>query len=98
MIHFGAMITMCADDAISQLLRELSDAKTWPESFKGALDSGSDVAHEIREADKKIEALEKQAKEAMKRFGCINPHTRTIYHAMADMLISWTTFKDSLRG
>ena len=87
---------MSADDTTTQLLQELSDAKAWPARFKRLLDGGSDVSHDIREAEMKIEELEKRAKEAMKRLGCVSPQTRTIYHGMADMLISWNAFKDSL--
>ncbi len=89
--------TMTArDDTTTRLLQELSDAKTWPARFKREIDSGSDVSHEIREADKKIEELEKRANEALKRLGCVSPETRSVYHGMADMLINWSTFKDSL--
>jgi hypothetical protein len=85
------MITMCADDSISELLNELSDAKTWPERFRQAIDSGSDVR-----AGKTIETLEKRAQETMKRLGCDCPDTRKISQGMADMLISWYSFVDSL--
>ena len=84
------------DDATSTLLKELSDAKTWPERFKQELKTGTDVSDDIQEADKKIEVLEKRAKEAIKRLGCVSPETRLIYHGMADMLINWQVFKDSL--
>ncbi len=90
------MIMMCKDDTTSQLLQELSDAKTWPARFRRELDRGADVGHEIREADNRIEQLEQRAKDAMKRLGCVSPQTRTIYHGMADMLIEWHAFKDSL--
>jgi hypothetical protein len=84
------------DDATSTLLKELSDAKTWPERFKQALKTGTDVSDDIQEADQEIQVLEKRAKEAMKRLGCVSPETRLIYHGMADMLIHWQVFKDSL--
>ena len=87
---------MSTDDVTNKLLQELSDAKTWAERFKSELESGSDMDDEIREADEKIEELEKQAKEAMKKFGCDCPETRTISRCMADMLIEWHMFKDSL--
>lgn len=87
---------MSAGDATNQLLQELADAKTWPERFKREIESGSDVRDEIREADKKIEELEKRAKEVMKKLGCVRPETRKISRCMTDMLISWHTFKDSL--
>jgi hypothetical protein len=90
------MIMMSIDDTTIRLLQELSDAKAWPARFKRELDSGPDMSHEIGEAAKKIEGLEKRAKEAMKRLGCVSPQTRSIYHGMADMLISWNAFKDSL--
>ncbi len=88
---------MSADDATTRLLQELENAKAWPERFKQELAGRADVSNDIREADKKIEELEKRAKDAMKRLGCVSPETRSIYHGMADMLISWHTFKDSLR-
>ena len=87
---------MPTDDTVTQLLQELSDAKTWPARFKRELEGGADIGHEIREADKKIEQLEQQAKEAMKRLGCVSPQTRMIYYGMADMLIEWHAFKDRL--
>ena len=87
---------MSADDTTTQLLQELSEAKAWPDRFKRQLGGGSDVSHDIIEAEMKIEELEKRAKEAMKKLGCVSPQTRTIYHGMADMLISWNAFKDSL--
>ena len=84
------------DDTTTRLLQELYDAKTWPARLRLELDSGKDLSHEIGEAAKKIEELEKRPKEAMKRLGCVSSETRTIYHGMADMLINWNTFKDSL--
>ncbi len=84
------------DAATTQLLKELSDAKTWPERFKPKIDSGANVSDEIAHADKKIEELEKRAREAMKRLGCDCSDTRTIFQTMADMLINWHTFKDTL--
>jgi hypothetical protein len=87
---------MSTDDPVPRLLEALSEAKTWPERFKAQLEAGADIRHEIRETGKRIEQLEKQAKEAMKRLGCVSPQTRLVYHGMADMLINWQTFKDSL--
>lgn len=84
------------DDVTTQLLQELSEAKTWPARYKQEIDRGSDVSHEIQEADKRIEELERRAKEAMKKLGCVSPETRSVYHGMADMLINWNDFKDSL--
>jgi hypothetical protein len=92
------MITMGADDAIIQLLHELADAKTWPERFRLALEGGIDVTGDIEEADRQIEALEKRAKETIKKLGCVSPQTRAISQSMADMLITWFTFKDNLRA
>ncbi len=98
MISIDSMITMCADDSISELLDELSDAKTWPEHFRQAIDSGSDVSGEINEAGKTIETLEERAQETMKRLGCDCPDTRKISQGMANMLINWYTFEDSLNS
>jgi len=88
---------MSADDTINHLLEELSAAKDWPKRFQKKSGDGFDVSHEVREADKKIQALEKLAQEAMKRLGCNRPETRSIYQGMADMLISWHTFKDRIQ-
>lgn len=98
MISIDSMITMCADDSISELLDELSDAKTWPEHFRQAIDSGSDVSGEINEAGKTIETLEERAQDTMKRLGCDCPDTRKISQGMANMLINWYTFEDSLNS
>ena len=89
----GALST---NDSPGRLLKDLSNAKTWPEQFKQELEGGADVSSDIREAGKKIAELETRAKEAMKRLGCVTPETRLIYQGMADMLINWQMFKDSL--
>jgi len=87
---------MSTDDGINKLLEGLLDAKTWPSRFRRSLDDGADMQNEIAEADMKVEALEREAKAAIKSLGCVNPETRALYHHMADMLISWQIFKDSL--
>jgi hypothetical protein len=84
------------DDTIAKILHELAEAKAWPARLKQALEGGSDVGDEIRETDEKIDALEKRAKETIKRLGCVDPQTRMISQGMADMLIGWYAFKDSL--
>jgi hypothetical protein len=86
------------DDTIDKILQDLAATKAWPERLKQALDQGSDVGDEIREAGQKVEALEKQAKKMIKRLGCVDPQTRKISLGMADMLISWYAFKDSLKS
>ncbi|MBW1742315.1 MAG: hypothetical protein JRJ47_02635 [Deltaproteobacteria bacterium] len=83
-------------DATDEILHELAEAKGWPARLKKARDSGSHVDDEIREAGERIEALEKRAKETIKRLGCVSPQTRMVSQGMADMLIDWYTFKDSL--
>lgn len=87
-----------ADDTIDEILQELSEAKAWPARLKQALEGGADVSNEIREADKKISALENRAKEAIKRLGCVDPQTRMISQGLADMLIGWYVFKDNLKS
>ncbi len=84
------------DDVTKQLLQQLSEAKALPERFRRGLNGGVDVRSEIRKADRKVEDLHKRAKEAMKRLGCVSPETRLVYNGMADMLIAWQSFKDSL--
>ena len=84
------------DNTIDEILQKLTEAKAWPARLKQALDEGSDVRDEIQTAGERIEALEKQAKETIKRLGCVDPQTRMLSQGMADMLISWYAFKDSL--
>jgi len=86
------------DETIAEVLQELAEAKAWPKRLKQALDHGSDVSGEIRKAGEKVEALEKKAKDTMKRLGCVDPQTREISQRMADMLINWYDFKDSLKS
>ena len=84
------------DDTTRDLLQELSEAKVWLMRLKQTWDSGSGVRHEIDEAERKVRALEQRAQEAMKSLGCVSPETRRIYQGMADMLIHWHAFKDTL--
>lgn len=92
----------CADELTNQLLRELSEARTWPEQFRAKLEKGLDISGEIGKASEEIEVLEQRAREAIrelgKELGCGHPQTRLIFKGMADMLIEWHTFKDSLEG
>jgi hypothetical protein len=85
------------DKAVDDIVQELAEAKAWPARLKQALDGGSDVGDEIQKVGERIEALEKQAKQTIKRLGCVDPQTRMISQGMADMLISWYAFKDSLK-
>jgi hypothetical protein len=87
---------MSAEDGMTKLLEALLDAKTWPARFRRSLDDGVDVQSEIAEADMKVEALEREAKAAIRSLGCVKPETRALYQHMADMLISWQMFKDGL--
>ena len=84
------------DDAVSQLLKELSEAKMWPEEYQEKLEAGADISHEINRADKKIQELEARAKKILKKLGCVSPKTRPVYNGMAGMLINWQEFKDNL--
>ena len=81
---------------MAQLLKELADAKTLAAQFQESLDRGIDITGDIGQAEKRVEALEKRAKEAMKKLGCVSPVTRLLYYGMADMLISWNTLKDGM--
>ena len=85
-------------DATDEILHELAEAKAWPVRLKKARNSGSDVDDEIRKTGERIEALEKRAKETIKRLGCVSPQTRMISQGMADMLIGWYVFTDSLKS
>jgi hypothetical protein len=86
---------MTPADPTERLLQKLAEARTWADRFQRDLVGGYDVASQIEEADKCIQALEIESKDAMKRLGCVSPQTRTVYHAMADMLIAWQMFKDT---
>jgi hypothetical protein len=91
----GTIMT-ATDNGMDKLLSELSEARTWSARIKGLMGNGVEVSQEIRDADRRIKDLERRAGEVMKRLGCVSPQTRAIYHAMADMLISWYAFKDAL--
>ena len=90
------------NESATQLVRELSQAKTWPEQFKERLEKGLDIGGQIKEVDEKIEALERRARKVIRELanelGCGHPQTRKVFQAMADMLIEWYIFKDSLEG
>ena len=60
---------MSADDETTRLLAELADAKKWPAQFKRDMDGNMDLSQQVREADERIGALEKRAKEMMKKLG-----------------------------
>ena len=59
---------------------------------------GLDIASEATRLKEQVDCLEKRAKEAMKKFGCVSPEMRAVYRAMADMLIAWHMFQDGLRS
>ena len=83
-------------DPTEHLLQKLAEARTWADGFQRDLNRDRNCNHPtIREADKRIQVLEIEAKDAMKRLGCVSPQTRAVYHAMADMLIAWQMFKDT---
>ena len=88
------------NESTTQLVRELSQAKTWPEQFKERLEKGLDIGSEIKEVDERIDALERRARKVIRELGnelgCGHPQTRKVFQAMADMLIEWNMFKDSL--
>jgi hypothetical protein len=90
------------NESATQLVRELSQAKTWPEQFKERLEKGQDIGGQIKEVDEKIAALERRARKVIRELanelGCGHPQTRKVFQAMADMLIEWNIFKDSLEG
>ena len=90
------------NESTSQLVREMLQAKTWPEQFKERLEKGLDIGSQIKEVDEKIEALERRARKVIRELanelGCGHPQTRKVFQAMADMLIEWNIFKDSLEG
>ena len=88
------------NEPTTQLVRELSQAKTWPEQFKERLEKGLDIGSQIKEVDEKVEALERRARKVIRELGselgCGHPQTRSVFQAMADMLIGWNIFKNSL--
>jgi len=88
------------NELTTQLVRELSEAKKWPGQFKARLEKGLDIDSQIKDADERIEALERSARKLIKELGselgCGHPQTRMIFQGMADMLIEWHTFKDGI--
>ena len=46
----------------TQLVRELSEVKRWPEQFKEKLKKGLHIGSQIAETDEKMETLEKRAR------------------------------------
>ena len=58
-----------ADEQTSQLVAKMSEAKTWPAQLKAKLDKGLDVEDEIEERGRKVEALEKRAREVIRELG-----------------------------
>ena len=94
-LNFAVMTS--ANELTSQLVREMSEAKTWPEEFKARRAKGLDITSQIKEADDKIDALERRARELIKKLvselGCGHPQTRMVFQGMADMLIEWHTFR-----
>jgi hypothetical protein len=90
------------DTQATQLVSELHEAKTWPEQFKAKLAKGENIGAEVAEANQRIEVLEKRARATIRRLGdelgCVHPLTRAVFKGMADMLIYWHAFRDSLEG
>jgi hypothetical protein len=87
-----------AANETSKLLNELALAKSRSDQLKTRLAKGLDITDEVSPLEKEVNCLETRAKKAMKTFGCVSPETRAVYRAMADMLIAWYAFKDSLPG
>jgi predicted RNase H-like nuclease (RuvC/YqgF family) len=87
-------------DPIMELLEELAEAKSWPEQLKERLALGRDISSEVHGAEAEVAALERRARAALRELGrtvgCANPTTRLLFRSMADMLIYWYAFKDSL--
>ena len=93
-------IMSSGNEPTTKLVRELLAAKQWPEQFKERLEKGLDIGSQIKEVDEKVEALERRARKVIRELGselgCGHPQTRSVFQAMADMLIEWNIFKDSL--
>ena len=93
-------IMSSGNEPAAQLVRELLQAKMWPEQLKERLEKGLDIGNQIKEIDEKVEALEGRARKVIRELGselgCGHPQTRKVFQAMADMLIEWNIFKDSL--
>ncbi len=80
-----------------RLLDALASAKSRTEELEAEVTKGLDVADDVSRLEGQVQTLEKQARETMKDLGCVSPETRAVYQAMADMLIAWHTFHDSLK-
>jgi len=86
-----------APNRTNRLLDALASAKSRSEELKAQLTKGLDVADDVSSLEGQVQTLEEQARERMKELGCVSPETRAVYRAMADMLIAWHTFHDSLK-
>jgi len=91
------LMTTAANET-NKLLNELALAKSRSDQLKTSLARGLDITDEVSPLEEKVKTLETRAKKTMKTLGCVSPETRAVYRAMADMLIAWHTFKDSLPG
>ena len=87
-----------AANRTNELLDALASAKKQSEELKARGAQGLDVADAMTHLEEQVNALEKRAKETMKKLGCVSPETRAVYRAMADMLIAWEMFRDGMRG
>ena len=90
------MIIINLSEETARLLKDLAEAKTWPDTFKEDTANGTKGVLEIETVDKKIERLEEHARQLIKRLGCTDPKTRKLFQGMADMLINWYAFKDEV--
>ena len=59
-VNFSSMTS--THEMTTQLVRELSEVKRWPEQFKEKLKRGLHIGSQIAETDEKMETLEKRAR------------------------------------
>jgi hypothetical protein len=84
------------ENEVQKLLKDLADAKLWPEKFESETMNRENIDQKIEASNKKIMEMEKQARQFIKKYGCTDLKSRLIYQGMADMLINWYAFIDSL--
>jgi len=87
-----------APDPTNRLLDALASAKRRSDELNAQWRKGLDVADDVSSLEGEVKNLEEEAKATMKALGRVNPETRAVYRAMADMLIAWHTFHDSLKA
>jgi Ni,Fe-hydrogenase I small subunit len=83
-------------NTVNQILADMKKAKSSIIALKDSSQKGCVQKPEIEAAEKNILSLEQKAKSLIKILGCTDPETRSLFKAMADMVIQWYDFVDDL--